>query len=77
MKNNTMNTNNTITPFIFGEKLIRIVTRDGDPWFVGKDVCEHLGLGNASQAIKGNSASGALGLDDDEADIMNLIARFR
>ena len=30
---------------------IRVVMRDGEPWFVAKDVCECLDLGNPSQAI--------------------------
>ena len=30
---------------------IRIVERDGEPWFVAKDVCVCLDLGNPSQAI--------------------------
>ena len=30
---------------------VRVVMRDGEPWFVAKDVCECLDLGNPSQAI--------------------------
>lgn len=30
---------------------VRVVMRDGEPWFVAKDVCECLELGNPSQAI--------------------------
>lgn len=73
-----MNTNtaqNTATPslipFVFGENLIRIITREGQPWFFGKDVCEYLGLGNTSMAINGNPKTGNVGLDSDEVDIMN------
>jgi len=67
-----MNTHtNPIVPYVFGETLIRTVTREGQPWFVGKDVCEVLGLGNVSMAIKGHSKTGNVGLDVDEADIMN------
>lgn len=40
----------------FGE--IRTMTIDGEPWFVGKDVCNALDIGNPSQAISR--------LDDDE-----------
>lgn len=39
---------------------------DGKPWFLAKDVCEHLGIKNVSQAVNGNEESGALGLADDE-----------
>lgn len=37
-----------------------MIERDGDPWFVAKDVCAEgvLGLGNVTQAVKF--------LDDDE-----------
>lgn len=38
--------------------VIRAVEIDGEPWFVAKDVCEALGLGNMSQAVAR--------LDDDE-----------
>lgn len=33
---------------------VRIVTIDGEPWFVGKDVAEALGYGNSRQALKTN-----------------------
>lgn len=66
-----MTITNPITPFLFGETLIRIVNQDGSPWFVGKDVCECLGLNNHRMAIQGSSKSGNLGLDDDEKGVMN------
>jgi len=37
---------------------VRVVMRDSEPWFVAKDVCDCLELGNVSQALDG--------LDDDE-----------
>ena len=37
---------------------VRTVTINGEPWFVGKDVCNALDIGNPSQAISR--------LDDDE-----------
>lgn len=37
---------------------VRVVMRGGEPWFVAKDVCDCLELGNVSQALDG--------LDDDE-----------
>jgi prophage antirepressor-like protein len=37
---------------------VRVVIVDGEPWFVAKDVCDILGLGNARQALSG--------LDNDE-----------
>ena len=43
---------------MFGE--VRVVDRNGDPWFVAKNVCDALGLDNVSQAV--------VALDDDEKD---------
>ena len=31
---------------------IRILTRDGEPWFVGNDICETLGYAKPRNAIK-------------------------
>jgi len=51
-----------ITPLLFeGESLVRIVMRDGDPWFVATDVCAVLGLSNAAMTVKG--------LDEDEVGV--------
>ncbi len=47
-----------IQNFAFDEKLVRVVVRNDDPWFVATDVCEALGIKNASQAVKN--------LDEDE-----------
>ncbi len=33
---------------------VRIVNIDGEPWFVGKDVCEILGYKNETQAMNSN-----------------------
>lgn len=44
----------------FGE--IRVVKNDGTEWFVAKDICNILELGNTSQALSR--------LDDDEKDII-------
>lgn len=43
----------------------RVIDRDGEPWFHLKDVCSHLGIGNASDAAKR--------LDDDEKDGVDII----
>lgn len=45
----------------FGQ--VRVVERNGEPWFVAKDVCECLELTNASQTLSY--------LDDDERDIIS------
>lgn len=42
---------------------IRVIVQDGEPWFVAKDVCEVLELGNPSQAVSR--------LDDDEKAIIS------
>lgn len=45
---------------------VRVVLVENDPWFVARDVCDCLGLGNVSRAVDG--------LDDDEimADKANI-----
>ena len=50
-----------IIPFDFKGSSVRVVMVDGEPWFVAKDVCDILGLGNVSWAL--NS------LDSDEKGI--------
>lgn len=31
---------------------VRVIIRDGEPWFVAKDVCDILGLGNVTEALR-------------------------
>lgn len=45
--------------FSFNTHAVRVVVRDGEPWFVANDVCEALGYVNTSKAIGDH-------LDDDE-----------
>jgi prophage antirepressor-like protein len=47
-----------LTPFAFEDHLVRIVTQDGEPWFVANDVCRALGLVNPRKAV------GALDVDE-------------
>lgn len=47
-----------IQNFAFEDHLVRIVLRDGEPWFVAKDVCGVLGLTNPTVAVAN--------LDEDE-----------
>ena len=42
---------------------VRVVMRDGEPWFVAKDVCDCLDIGNVSQTCSR--------LDDDERGIIS------
>jgi hypothetical protein len=40
-----------IIPFAFDDHLVRVYKPNGEPWFVGRDVCHVLGLGNESKAL--------------------------
>jgi prophage antirepressor-like protein len=40
-----------IIPFAFEDNLVRAVKKDGEPWFVGKDVCEVLHIRDYHQAL--------------------------
>jgi prophage antirepressor-like protein len=40
-----------LTPFTFGDHAVRTALVNGGPWFVAKDVCDVLGLGNPSQTM--------------------------
>lgn len=61
--------NNILLFFIFQGHNIRVVIHDGEPWFVARDVCEVLEIGNASLAINGNPSRHETGLDEDEKGI--------
>lgn len=47
-----------VIPFAFEDNLIRVVEIDGEPWFVGKDICAALAIADHHQALGR--------LDDDE-----------
>lgn len=54
-----------INPFLFEEEhLVRVADREGEPWFVGIDVCKVLGLSNPHSSL-------AL-LDDDEKGVHTM-----
>lgn len=42
---------NAIQNFAFEEHLVRVIEQNGEPWFVGKDVCGALGLKNHNDAL--------------------------
>ena len=46
---------------VFNDRLVRIIDRDGEPWFVGNDVAKILELGNPRSSIAR--------LDADERDV--------
>ena len=49
---------NALQVLDFNEQTVRIIMRDGEPWWVAKDVCDILGLSNPTKVLKA--------LDDDE-----------
>ena len=53
-----------VIPFNYDSTELRVFTLDGEPWFVAKDVCTILGVGNVGQAI--------IGLDDDEKSNISI-----
>ncbi|WP_051946204.1 Bro-N domain-containing protein [Verrucomicrobium sp. BvORR106] len=56
--------NNRLQQFNFNESSVRVVQRDGQPWFVAADVCEVLSLSNPSMALNA--------LDDDEKGTLRI-----
>jgi prophage antirepressor-like protein len=57
----------TVIPFSFEGENVRVVMRDGEPWFIAADVCEALEIGNVSMACAR--------LDEDEAGISTIDTR--
>ncbi|MEM9579050.1 MAG: Bro-N domain-containing protein [Pseudomonadota bacterium] len=58
-----------VIPFDFEEQAVRVVMRDGDPWFVAADVCRVLEIQNATDAVKR--------LDDDEVTLDTIEGSHR
>ncbi|WP_088227831.1 BRO family protein [Desulfosporosinus sp. FKB] len=63
--NNLKNTNNVEQIFNFMGTSIRVVMIDGEPWFVAKDVCDILEIGNPTMALRR--------LNPNEKNTLNLI----
>lgn len=42
----------TVTPFAYADHEVRIVTIDGEPWFVAADVCDYFGVTNRNRALQ-------------------------
>ncbi|QSA98122.1 BRO family protein [Methylococcus sp. EFPC2] len=53
----------------FGGRPLRVVMREGEPWFVAKDVCDALELANSRMAIQA--------LDDDERGVSSTYTPSR
>ncbi len=43
---------NAVQNFAFDEHLVRVVDREGEPWFVGKDICKVLDISKHHQALE-------------------------
>jgi prophage antirepressor-like protein len=56
--------NNELIPFSFKNTKIRVIMKDGEPWFVAKDVCDILGHTNSRMALEM--------LDDDEKGVSKV-----
>lgn len=41
-----------ITPFAYGDQQVRVVTRDGEPWFVAADIAKALGYSIAPAMVR-------------------------
>lgn len=50
--------NSAVIPFQFQSTTVRTVIKDGEPWFVAKDICDVLELSDTNAALRG--------LDEDE-----------
>ena len=62
MADSAANPKNLPVEFTFDESLVRTVIKDGEAWFVAKDVCEILGIANPRDAIAD--------FDDDEKGVV-------
>ena len=60
---------NELQVFNYKEQVVRTVKRDGEVWFVAKDVCDVLGLSNATEALRA--------LDDDERNTLRISEGIR
>lgn len=56
--------NNALEVFDFEDHAVRVIDQDGEPWFVGKDVCRCLEISDHHQALDR--------LDDDEGGRYNV-----
>ena len=53
---------NELQVFEFESQKVRIIDKDGNPWFVAKDVCDILGIQNARDAIQNFPANEKAGV---------------
>jgi len=64
-----MSATNTPIPFTYESNAVRVIDRDGEPWFVAADVCAVLQVKNTSDAIRR--------LDDDEVTLDQIEGSHR
>ena len=64
-----MDESRALRVFSFKEQDVRVVEVNGEPWWVAKDICDVLGLGNPSEALRG--------LDDDERNTLRISEGIR
>lgn len=43
---------NQLTTFNFNALPVRVVEREGEPWFLVRDVCDALGISNVTDATR-------------------------
>lgn len=61
--------NPEFTIFRFGDSEIRVVDKQGEPWFVAADICKAINITNPTEAIRR--------LDDDEKNTLSLTEGMR
>ena len=59
------NTNYVTKEFLFNDQQVRTVVRDGEPWFVGKDVADILGYSDTAQAVRKR-------IDDEDKGVVEM-----
>lgn len=59
-----MDNSSAVIPFQFQSTTVRTITKDGEPWFVAKDICDVLEIQNVTQALDS--------LEGDERSMFNI-----
>lgn len=59
------NTNYVTKELLFNDQQVRTVVRDGEPWFVGKDVADILGYSDTAQAVRKR-------IDDEDKGVVEM-----
>ena len=67
---------NNLTTFDFNALPVRVVEREGEPWFVAADVCKALGLDNPSYVTKrlGEDEKASFKLPNQRGSAANIIS---